>query len=479
MSSAIAQLDGHHVARFRGLFAGLSIIAKNDEEAAMASWVPLASGGSRIYQVHQDEWTATRGAASIGGWLTKNSEAPTAALTSAYKAHEKAARRDKHSPPLDPSALWKASEWLVGAFLSISVQDLLAQLKTVMPFKLWPETKPLVAQWPHIANYWLLAHWAFGNHEELAETIEKARDHSHPATVEIRSFVAGGTDTGLESFRGIRERFTTLAPGRGLSAAAKKRKKELEKQRLEKSADFIAAEQELVKDPGAAQALKMFEQLKIMAKEGAPTALKELFAFREQKPKTMRVFAKAIDKRWRPILLYHQRLAACVPDKHKLAIPGLILGLAAMSENYQGFRDTIESLGRVSFGIDRRAEYAVAIGEFIDEAEARKWLLDQATAWADRIHEWDLLPSPAFKLVLLKHDLPETHGLIEKVLRCPTIHGGNHLIISQTAVASVGFTIPGLRDRQIEILESAQRQYPVNLAFGQEIARALEKLAAP
>ncbi len=420
-----AKDDGYLVARFRSLFAGLSPVVEGDERVVLASWLPLEGGSSQTYQAAQDEWGLAKFKPSIGGALAAVQTDPDEAFASAFAEFDKIASKKKFEADIDPAALWKATDWLVALVLSIAVDDLAAQLKKALPFKAWESSKQRIPAAPHLANYWLLAHWAFGNDEALAETLELSRGIEHPATAEIRR-IAEGEDT---TFSHQRVTLMAMAPSKLLSAEAKKRKKLLEKQLATESNSVKAAKKALAEEP----AWGHFEELvKLAARDPWNQEV------RARRPAAMREFEDAIagDERWRPVLEHHQRLAARYIDSHKLVIDGLILGLAATSADYASFRDTVEGFGTAAFGAQRKQEYALGVGRFIDDPEAKAWLVDRARRWADRIDEWDMPVSPEFEAVLLRHPLPETFELINRVLSATQFHGGNWRICVKAAIAA-------------------------------------------
>ncbi len=431
LSRVVEELDGNYVARFRGLFAGLSLIVEGDESGLMASWVPLPSGSSQTYEVHQDEWSASKAAPSIGGALVKKLDDPLPDFANAYAAFDKGARKEKFDAHLDPAALWKASEWLVDVFLDISVKDLDGQLKAALAFASWSGNKDAIADWPQLLNYWLLAHWAFGNDEALKETLEIARNVKHPATLEISGFVEKGQLKNADAILNKRNTLLAMAPSKALSPEAKKRRQALEKELKSESPEVVSAKKEIQSDPSPSDAAKLFDELVALSAKDAYS--REVY---QRRPQAIREFADVVDERWLPVLLHHQCLAARFVDSHKLAIPGLILAIAKLSKDYQTFRKRIDQFGVGAFGLQRKEEHAIAVGLFVSDPGALKWLVDDATAWAKRIDEWDVPVSDAYEHVLLKHPLPETFGLIQRVLSAKDFHGGNWRICVDTAVAA-------------------------------------------
>lgn len=423
--------DGNQVARFRALFAGLSLVIEDDEEAVLASWVPLASGSAQTYRVQQDELGLAKGPPSLGGALCVGMATPDAGLVATYKAFDKDARKMKFPAALDPATLWKASEWLVDVFLDISTRGLDAQLKAALPYKAWGEHKALLADWPQLAHSWLLTHWAFGNDEELTEALALTAELGHPVTRELRAFVSGQDPWPQAAALGQqRATLQALAPASVLSPKAKQRKKAVEKELQSESPEVAAARAELQADAAAKPALERFAEL--MALSAKDPWSSEVF---QRRPQAVREFAEAVDARWLPILQHHQRLAARYIDTHKAALPGLVLALAKLSPDYATFRQHVDRFGVGAFGIQRRQELAVAVGEFIEDKAALAWLVAEARPWAEQIEKWDVPVSPAFEQVLLRHPLAESFALIERVLSAKQFHGGNWRICVATAIA--------------------------------------------
>ena len=415
-------------ARFRGLFAGVSPIVIGAESTLFASWAPLPSGMSQTYELDA-KGQLRRRKPSIGSALAASLEAPLPTLAKAYAAADKASLGDHFEPMLDPMSLWKGSEWIATVFLQVSVSTLDEALGAALPFRDWMASKTLLATWPQLAHYWLVAHWAFGNDEALDETLDLTSQLSHPATVELRSWLRRGQmPTAAER---LRPTLIAIGPSRALGADARKRLLAAENELKQESPEVLAARAELRADPATLGARKLFEELQGLALQDPSSA-----TVSRRKPLAIDELAVALDARWLPILEYHQRLAARFPDTHKMAIPGLIVGLAKLSPDYATFRRTLDEMGTSTFGLERQREHAVAVGHFLHEPEAREWLVSRANAWAERIDEWDVPVSPAFEQVLLLHPLPETFALVTRVLSAKRFHGGNWRICVATALAA-------------------------------------------
>ena len=429
VTNVIETVDGNHVARFRGLFAGLSFILLSDESGVLASWAPRPSGTSQTYDVHQDEWTLQKRKPSIGGALTPLLTTLLPAFVKAYGAADKATAKDKLDPALDPTVLWKATDWLVDVFLGISISSLDEALSSALPLKVWVEHKARLATWPQLANYWLVAHWAFGNDEALRETLELTANITHPATVELREWTSHGSAP--EAVLRQRETLVAMAPAKALSPEAKRRRQVLETELKTEGADVLAARAALKDDPAATKALQLFAELQGLSSKDPyeRTVYERVHVAIEE-------FAAAVDPRWLPILSHHQRLAARFIDSHALAIPGLVLALAKLSPDYETFLARVDEVGTSAFGLARQEEHAIAVGRFIADRSALAWLVKEANEWATRIDEWDVPVSPAYEHVLLEHALPETFDLIARVLSARKFHGGNWRICVTSAIAA-------------------------------------------
>jgi len=435
---------GPAVARFRGLFAGVSPIVLGAESTLFASWAPLPSGMSQTYELDAKDQLKRR-KPSIGSALAASLEAPLPTFAKAYAAADKASLGDHFEPMLDPMTLWKASEWIAEAFLQVSTSTLEEALGGALPFRDWMASKTLLATWPQLAHYWLVAHWAFGNDEALDETLDLTSQLSHPGTVELRTWLRRGQmPTAAER---LRPTLTAIAPARTIGADARKRLLAAENELKQESPEVIAARSELRADPATLGARKLFEELLGLALQDASSA-----TVYRRKPLAIDELAAALDARWLPILEYHQRLASRFPDSHKMSIPGLIVGLAKLSPDYATFRRTLDGMGTSTFGLERQREHAVAVGHFLHEPEAREWLVSRASAWAERIDEWDVPVSPAFEQVLLLHPLPETFALVTRVLSAKRFHGGNWRICVAAALAAGKLDATPCRDAVVGAL---------------------------
>ncbi len=458
LSEAIATKDCHTVARLRSLFCGLGFLAEEGEAALLAGWVPLASGSSPTFYTHQDEWRLEKDAFSIGRAITSRVTGCDRDLLKAFQDLNKVARKEKHPAWLDPRGLWKATDWIVDLFLTISADDTTTQLGRALPYKLWGGAQADLSRWPHVAAYWLLAHWAFGNDEDLEIALDALGASQPPFVRELRALVTGGDFPDADRLRASREGLVAMAPARVLSKAARRRKKAVEKALLAEPPEVVAAWETIRAEGG--EALTQFSALEELSGDD-----------RYHMPTSWEVeaavdgFVDAVTPVWWPVLLHRQRIAARFPDSHRYAIPGLLRAIAPLAPDFGVFSEVVLELGTRSFEHHRNDELALAVERFIDDPRAREWLFERAAESVEILHS----DAPLHHLggpfeVLCRHHIPETVAILIQAMNTEPIESRNQLRELKKAVvaaAELGAVecLPAARDMFRRLESSPKRNY--------------------
>lgn len=183
-------------ARLRTIFCAAAVVAEGQEEAILVSLVGAGLWQtSKVYRAPFDapELRAIDG--SLTSWLYGELQEGPAPAFEGDEARPRDATRKrflqlvrsaKLAPEVDPRTLWKRCDWLVDVFFELGAKERPELLAQAAPFSAYLREKDQIAHWPHLACYWLCAHYFCGNDEELDETMELAARHTHPAVVELR-----------------------------------------------------------------------------------------------------------------------------------------------------------------------------------------------------------------------------------------------------------------------------------------------------
>ncbi len=128
---------------------------------------------SRVYFFDHEEWTLHLAHYSISEFLHANTFAAGSGPFNAdtrdahtLKFRTKASKRKLTD---DPLRLHARTEWLANLLGDKDLDELAEMLANAPSAAAWKTEKKLIASAPHLAIYWLWAHWALGNRAELEE----------------------------------------------------------------------------------------------------------------------------------------------------------------------------------------------------------------------------------------------------------------------------------------------------------------------
>ncbi len=100
-------------------------------------------------------------------------------------------------PLEDPLVLFERSRWLLRALMEKGDFALHTKSRRVPGLAEWEEESSALAEAPHLALYWLLAHWISGNTEPLAETLKLTQPMRNLDVQAVRRYVDGRRRTGF------------------------------------------------------------------------------------------------------------------------------------------------------------------------------------------------------------------------------------------------------------------------------------------
>ena len=195
-----AERDRHLRARLRSIFCATALVAEGEDTAILVSLVGTGLWEtSKVYRAPCDAPELRPIDSSLTSWLYGELQEGPAPAFEGDEARPRDATRKrflqlvrgaKLAPEVDPRALWKRCDWLVDVFFELGAKERPELLAQAAPFASYLREKEQIALWPHLACYWLCAHYFCGNDEELEETMELATEHTHPAVVELRQVYA-------------------------------------------------------------------------------------------------------------------------------------------------------------------------------------------------------------------------------------------------------------------------------------------------
>lgn len=215
LSSQVRKQDGCWVARVRSIFCGCAQVLRGDEDGWFASLAATPLGCSKAWYVHADDYgdfrnTTARGSLSamLHGVVVNHIEngyvghdpddwatgLDTRALDTAAQVFAKSSPKDKLPASLDPTALSERADWLIYALLGVGDAKMVASAGDQAG---WRRDRAQVAEWPHLAAYWLAHALILEQPEILRECVGLAAKHSHPAVVELLKAAKAGAGPGL------------------------------------------------------------------------------------------------------------------------------------------------------------------------------------------------------------------------------------------------------------------------------------------
>lgn len=448
--------DGKWVARFRSFFCGVSIIAEGDEDAVMASWAATSCGTSRIYTTHQDDWgdfSFGPASSSVSSYFYNKIQEPDSdekfrkdritgdderKLTSSNKVFEEGMKKEKFQKHLGPDELNDRVNWLISIFLGISVtNNLMEDIKKAGTIKDYEAEKEYIKVWPHLSGYWLLSHMIFGNDFELDETVSLSEKHSHPAVKEIlgaaKNYLSGKSinENWWDSVKidGIRETLQEEALSKYFGPSAKKKIASAKKSEVKSSPEAKIAYENLIKlsgsDPKVKEALETFHLIENSVQIGS-------YDFKNQygisKTDLYKKFAGMVDNKWEDVLKDKLAAGFKYDENHKKSGRGFILPLAKLSSTFKSFQKVIDELGGMkNFKSYRRQEMALAADVFVNDAEALKYLYDEAMVRVSEINNYpeSRTNSEDALYIMLDKDIPETHRIVSSLLENTDCSGVN------------------------------------------------------
>lgn len=500
--------DASRIAGVVGLFAGASIIGQQDELSYLASWAGTPSGCSKVYHFHPEDWGLWPTDPSLVVTLHHLLQDDKRELAAQRFVGEEAAAivadltalrdRERHhvlDPRLDPERLFARTAWIVHLFVGHGA-DWKHELAEAGTIRDWQSERDLVAEWPHLALYWLWSHVMLGNLTELDDVLAITAPSTSALVHESRDLVRAlreGRDVriGLRTgpvLEALREQLQDEAPPGALGVRAKEYRAEREKSTLAAADEEVRLRATL--DALAPTDAKVREALELL------TFLEEGGALRApvlEKKKGLTIdraverFVALVDQRFRPFILVKLRKSARWPDASPHATHGMILALAKVAKSFDELEQLVRAAGTANFGIRRLTELHRAWGRFPD-ARATKRLAEAARAYLAEVESWEPKMPPEALLVLAERDVPEAHELAAQLLEKASFSGANASVAIRIVEAAGRLrsrkAVPGLLravERELGRIDDGTRARVVHAlvaAGGREVAPALKKLVA-
>lgn len=378
------------VADLFGVLTASTVVAQIDDLALLASLAGTASGHSRVFAFHPEDWGLEPSAPALSVAFHRL-EAQAARVRHPFDsgvrpepapdALEAAERYAETLVPeslpahLDPVRLFRRADWLVRALLGLPFG---AARETAPPRGLWREEAVLLPDHPHLLLYWLLAS-ALEDPEAVPELLETPVSVAAPFVEETKS--------ALRAWRSGRDE--RLGP--------------LERVRVERlAAELAALDTPTVEVAEVSPFEQLLEHLRSGREPGPdawqghpPESLEGLLASSAGPEHLRRLDAAIAEGRG-------------VPDTHARAGRGYLLARAAASADLPHFLAALPS--PAGYGPRRRDEWWRALARF-DEPEVTDRLARGAAQFAREANDWIRTASKAPWDALLARDSLSTHDL--------------------------------------------------------------------
>lgn len=430
LRSAVQGDEPSFLAQLLGMFSGAAVIAQEDELSYLASWSPTASGVSKVYHFHPDDW---------GLWPTDPSItirffrwAPDADEAERMNALRDQQRHEVLDPRLDPERYFPRLAWLVHFFLGVG-GEFRAELARAGTIRDYHQERDLISTRPNLALYWLWSHHVLGNDEELREVLRLSESVTSAPVKESRELIRAledHQDVRLGMRQGaiwatLREQIREAGHAALFSAGAQKRIEERDRSAHanidEEDRAWAVLREAAVREPRVKEALDLFA----FFEEGG--ALKESVLqvrYGLDLDAAIDKFAALIDARFRQPILLRLRRAAKYPDASPHATHGLLRAFAKLAKNYGELEQVIDALGTSHFGPRRMAELCRAYAKF-DDPRATQRLAAMADAYLAEIESWEPKAPKEAVLELFERDVPEMHEVIAALLEKASFSGAN------------------------------------------------------
>ncbi|MBK8013154.1 MAG: hypothetical protein IPK13_17580 [Deltaproteobacteria bacterium] len=419
-----------------GFYAACSVVVQADEMSYLASWAGSASGASRVYTFHPNDWGLwfTDGALSARLYrlLQEDREVyrnvrfdaeTEAAIDAALSAFELRDRASTWSAHLDPPALFERSRWLIHALVNVG-GDFCREVASAAPWSSYAGERALIPRMPHLAAYWLWSHFFFEETEALQETLELTQTTKNPLVQETRTLVRElgskkRTKLGHRTSEMILERRTMFAeevPEHLLSEASRSRRRSRGASSIGEGSTeqrALSALREAGRgEPLVAEALVILEHLSTGgARRPDPVPIRGGMAV----DAAMDRLAELVDARFAPVIWARLQRAARVPDTHRHAGWGLLLAQAAIVGDFERFEQSVTALGTQHLGVRRLTELFRAYGRF-QEPAATEALARGAQVWLNQLDDWIRTVPDEPVRQLLERDTLRSHELMTALL---------------------------------------------------------------
>jgi hypothetical protein len=420
------------IAELLSVFTASTVIAQQDAMSFLASWVGSRDGASRVYYFHPGDWGMWPTDASIAARmfrLLQEEDRPGAValryegteeawLTSALKLYE-ATAQDALPELSDPGRLFRRSEWLVGALTGAgrAIRVSLTGASTIATFLAEAD---LIPRLPHIACYWLWAHFLLENDHELDVTMALSESVEDSWVQGSRRWMEAwrtGSPQALGTLdpvrvQGVREALAQEAP---VELFGPDRRRSIMGQRTRELSEAEAEaevraplEEAAAKDGSLREVLALFDHLS----GGGPMPPHLVGA---SSLDAARALTEAIDPRFKRLVQHRLLRSGLHADGHQLAGCGLVLAWAKMAESVDEYESFLERVGTGRFGPRRKAELYEGYGRF-SGPRATEALAAASTRWLQQSEDWIRQEPPEAVLVLLQRDTLVTHQFIARLL---------------------------------------------------------------
>ena len=430
------------VADLFSVLTASTVIAQQDDLAYLASLAGTASGVSKVYVFHPEDWGLYPSDASISLRLFNFYEAAQRTLHPFRKLRTRplelntpedtldhqAGRifeqliRDEPLPwQFDPRTLAHRSDWLVRAWIGLPTRPALDRAVGTDDFE---RELPLIPHHPHLALYWLFTHAFLGNNERFKRCLEATRGSKDPWVQEARKVLNAW----------VKGRGARLGPLRrsDFEVIRESARESVHKDILEsppRSRNPTPRSNLDLTPPQTRAFIELFDQL------GEP-AIKDTTTPPQRWLELEALLAERARPEFCELLDAALSEASQVADHHVRSGRGRILARAAISPDLEEFETAISRAGGTGqFGPRRRDEMWRGIARFSGTTASRR-LVEGAKLFAREAPDWIRTASKVPWTTLLSIDTLETHNLVVNFLQTvPHVSAAAPLIIEVTQAA--------------------------------------------
>ncbi len=449
----------HRLARLRAVFAALSPVLEHEDELVLASWAPDGRGGSAVWAAHAEDPTPwCEGARLAAVWMEKLvsdevmsgrgrlSPARREAWQAALAGLGRPAERPGH---VEPARLLPRTDWIVALLLPEA--NLPVRLEAAGTIEAWGREQAVLADWPHLAAYWILHHLVFDNRAALQMAVNLA-DPGYPANAELiavgRAYLSGAVPEDGPTAPLFDPQLGLALRARALEAGHFGLFEDETRARLAEASGLAgpavaparAALEALVADPEprVAAALQAWGALAMAAGDVAGFELRLNREWADDADELadglegvqrghgrplahlIGVLLGGVDARWRPLFEPHLELGGGFDEAHEANQPGALAGMAALIAAESGFaglgrwledQPLAGGLGRL-----RRLELALVALRHRGDPDAEAFLRAEAERFVAQLAEPISDTSAVAFDALVADDGPETSRLIGAAL---------------------------------------------------------------